>query len=331
MSVLWSIWLVFFTTLQPAHAHEFAPSLYRVTEYAAHRYNVVWKTPSQASPNLTPLRPSWPAFCETTASAEAQVEGTARVESWRLSCSSPDADGLVGETLSVSGLAEHDTSALVSVQLLDGRSFQQVLTVTANAWVVPSRAAPAEIAEEYALLGIEHIWEGIDHLLFLFGLLLLVGGGTRLLWTTTAFTIGHSITLGVIAVGNVLLPSAPIEFAIAISIFVLAVELSQTNRDRLLQRSPWWLAGGFGLLHGMGFAGALTETGLPQDHVPLALLFFNLGIEAGQLAFLLGLLGIWTIIRGPLAPWSDRIQKVPVYALGILSAMGCIERAVGLM
>ena len=118
------------------------------------QYNVVWKTPAKSAPNLPPLRPSWPEFCEVTASADAQVEGTARVESWRLSCSSPDADGLVGETLSVSGLAEHDTSALVSVQLLDGRSFQQVLTATGKSWEVPARAVPAEIAEEYALLGI---------------------------------------------------------------------------------------------------------------------------------------------------------------------------------
>ena len=134
-----------------------------------------------------------------------------------------------------------------------------------------------EVAGDYSLLGMEHIWGGMDHLLFVFGLLLLVGGGARLLWTITAFTIGHSITLSLVTLGFFDYPVALVEFAIALSIFVLAVELTRISRHDMLWRNPWWLAGGFGLLHGMGFAGALAETGLPQDNVPLALLFFNVG------------------------------------------------------
>ena len=179
---------------------------------------------------------------------------------------------------------------------------------------------------DYTVLGMEHIWSGMDHLLFVFGLLLLVGGGSRLLWTITAFTVGHSITLSLVTLGYFDYPVALVEFAIALSIFVLAVELTRTEKHDVLWRNPWWLAGGFGLLHGMGFAGALAETGLPQDNVPLALLFFNVGIEVGQIAFVLLVLAVWFVIRKPLAPWQDRLLPIPVYILGSLSVMWCIER-----
>lgn len=179
---------------------------------------------------------------------------------------------------------------------------------------------------DYTELGIEHIWSGIDHLLFVFGLLLLVGGGTRLLWTITAFTVGHSITLSLVTLGYFDYPVALVEFAIALSIFVLAVELTRVDKHDALWRNPWWLAGGFGLLHGMGFAGALAETGLPQDNLPLALLFFNVGIEVGQIVFILLVLAVWFLVRKPLTPWQDRLRPIPVYVLGALSAMWCIER-----
>ncbi len=157
-------------------------------------------------------------------------------------------------------------------------------------------------------------------------MLLLVGGGKRLLWTITAFTLGHSITLSLVTLGFFDYPVALVEFTIALSIFVLAVELTRTARHDLLWRNPWWLAGGFGLLHGMGFAGALAETGLPQDNVPLALLFFNIGIEIGQIAFIVATLLVWLLIRKPLGDWGRRLEPVPVYILGALSAMWCIER-----
>jgi len=157
-------------------------------------------------------------------------------------------------------------------------------------------------------------------------LLLLVGGGARLLWTITAFTVGHSITLSLVTLGFFDYPVALVEFTIALSIFVLAVELTRVSKHDILWRNPWWLAGGFGLLHGMGFAGALAETGLPQGNVPLALLFFNVGIEIGQIAFILVVLAVWFVIRRPLAPWQERWMPVPIYILGSLSAMWCIER-----
>jgi len=310
---------------QVAQAHRFAPSLLKVTEIADQQYNMVWKTPAQGTSSI-PLRPIWPESCEVKNASQPQLEGTGKVSTWQLACTGLGEDGLVGETLGVSGLGANQSSAMVMVSLLDGRQYQQVLNAEQPEFVVPEESSAGEVMGDYSLLGMEHIWSGMDHLLFVFGLLLLVGGGTRLLWTITAFTVGHSITLSLVTLGFFEYPVALVEFAIALSIFVLAVELTRTSRHDILWRNPWWLAGGFGLLHGMGFAGALAETGLPQDNLPLALLFFNVGIEIGQIAFILLVLAVWYVIRRPLASWQDRLLPIPVYILGALSAMWCIER-----
>lgn len=308
-----------------AHAHRFAPSLLKVDEIAEARFNVVWKTPAQATSNI-PLRPIWPASCEVTQASPPQMEGTGKVSSFQLQCAGLGKDGLVGKSLGIEGLGANQSSAMVMVNLLDGRSYQEVLNAEQPAFVVPQEPGSGEVMRDYSVLGMEHIWGGIDHLLFVFGLLLLVGGGTRLLWTITAFTVGHSVTLSLVTLGFFDYPVALVEFTIALSIFVLAVELTRKERHDALWRNPWWLAGGFGLLHGMGFAGALAETGLPQDNVPLALLFFNIGIEIGQIAFIALILLLWQLVRKPLAPWQERLFPVPVYILGTLSAMWCIER-----
>lgn len=308
-----------------AQAHRFAPSLLKVSEIGPAQYHVVWKTPAQATSSV-PITPVWPAGCEVQNPSPAQLEGTGKVSSAQLHCSGLGPDGLVGETLGVDGLGINQASAMVMVTLLDGRQYQQVLNAEQSSFVVPENSSAGEVMGDYTFLGMEHIWGGIDHLLFVFGLLLLVGGGTRLLWTITAFTVGHSITLSLVTLGFFDYPVALVEFTIALSIFVLAVELTRKSRHDILWRNPWWLAGGFGLLHGMGFAGALAETGLPQDNVPLALLFFNVGIEVGQIAFIVVILAAWFIVRKPLAPLQERLLPVPIYVLGALSAMWCIER-----
>jgi hypothetical protein len=310
---------------QPAQAHRFAPSLLKVDEIAPGQYNMVWKTPAQGVSKV-PLRPVWPESCEVGNASPPQLEGTGKVSSWQLVCTGLGEDGLVGETLGISGLGPNQATAMVMVRLLDGRNYQEVLNTEQPEFQVPAESSAGEVMTDYAWLGIEHIWGGIDHLLFVFGLLLLVGGGTRLLWTITAFTVGHSITLSLVTLGFFDYPVALVEFTIALSIFVLAVELTRKGRNDILWRNPWWLAGGFGLLHGMGFAGALAETGLPQDNVPLALLFFNIGIEIGQIAFIAVILALWYLLRKPLSSWQDRLLPVPVYILGALSAMWCIER-----
>ncbi|MEM1113636.1 MAG: HupE/UreJ family protein [Pseudomonadota bacterium] len=310
---------------QPALAHRFAPSLLKLQETTSNTFSVVWKTPLQTTSN-TPLVPTWPEACELVSASQPQVEGTGKVSSFQIACKDLGDSGLVGATLGIDGLAANQASAMVMIALRDGRQYQEVLNGEQPSFVVPEEPGAGEVMGDYTVLGMEHIWGGIDHLLFVFGLLLLVGGGARLLWTITAFTVGHSITLSLVTLGYFDYPVALVEFTIALSIFVLAVELTRRERNDLLWRHPWWLAGGFGLLHGMGFAGALAETGLPQDNVPLALLFFNVGIELGQIAFILVILALWWLLRRPLAPWQDRLLPIPVYILGTLSAMWCIER-----
>ena len=308
-----------------AQAHRFAPSLLKVTETAGHSYNIVWKTPAQTTSSI-PLQPVWPEKCTVLKATPAQIEGTGRVFSWQLQCKDLGEQGLVGQTLSVSGLDANQASALLMINLIDGRKYQQVLNGEKSEFEVPAEPGAGEVVKDYTGLGFEHIWSGIDHLMFVFGLLLLVGGGSRLVWTITSFTVGHSITLSLVTLGYFNYPVAWVEFAIALSIFVLAVELTRSGKGDLLQRYPWWLAGGFGLLHGMGFAGALAETGLPHENLPLALLFFNVGIEIGQLSFILGALIIWQMLKRLLGERPERMLPVPIYVLGSFSAMWCIQR-----
>jgi hydrogenase/urease accessory protein HupE len=173
-------------------------------------------------------------------------------------------------------------------------------------------------------LGIRHILGGPDHLLFVLGLVLLVRGRRALAATVTAFTAGHSVTLSLAMLGVVHVPPAPVEALIAASIFVVAVEL---RRDGATGRRPWWMAGTFGLLHGLGFAGALAQVGLPDTDIPLALAAFNVGIEIGQLLFVAAVLSIGLLLRGRLARW----RAVPAYGIGTLAAFWVFERVAALV
>ena len=311
-----------------AEAHRFAPSLLKFVQTAEYDYNVVWKTPTEATSNI-PLLPTWPDSCLVKSEKPVTREGTGTVSSWTLDCSHLGAKGLVGQRLGVKGLAENQASAMVMLRLTDGRSYQSVVNAEAIEFLIPAQPGQGKVMAEYSVLGAEHIWEGPDHLMFVFGLLLLVGVGVRLLWTITAFTVGHSLTLALVTLGFLSYPVALIEFAIAVSIFVLALALTRKDNGGIFKRHPWWLASGFGLLHGMGFAGALVDIGLPQGNVPLALLFFNIGIEIGQIAFVVLVLALWWSINRPIVLQRIAIQTllpIPVYLLGGLSAMWCIER-----
>jgi hypothetical protein len=313
-----------------AQAHRFAPSLLKITETSPGQFNVLWKTPAQGVSKI-PLAPVWPPACEVSSASPPQQEGTGRVISFKLDCAALGASSVVGQVFGVDGLGANQASAMVMLSLRDGRHYQEVLNPQQTAFTVPQEPGSGQVMRDYSRLGIEHIWGGIDHLLFVFGLLLLVGGGGRLLWTITAFTVGHSVTLSLVTLGFFDYPVALVEFAIAVSIFVLAVELARSESAGLFRRLPWLMAASFGLLHGMGFAGALAEVGLPQDAVPLALLFFNIGIEIGQIAFILAALGLWWLVRRPLVPWQERLLPVPVYVLGGLSAMWCFERGLAVL
>jgi hypothetical protein len=254
------------------------------------------------------------------------VLADARVQHAELVCTTP----LAGRVFTVNGLELTATDVLLRVDNLDGTSFTHRLVPEAPSVVIPERPGALDVAATYLALGIEHILLGIDHLLFVLALLLLVRGIGRLVATITAFTVAHSITLAAATLGFVDVPSAPIEATIALSILFVATELARgsvaRSRTTATTNFPWLVAFTFGLLHGFGFAGALSEVGLPAHAIPLALLFFNVGVELGQLAFIaVVLMGAWALRRIRLEPpaWAPRLTA---YVIGSVAAFWVFER-----
>jgi hydrogenase/urease accessory protein HupE len=312
-----------------AHAHPLAPALLGLSELADGAVEVTWKTPLQRPRGSDP-QPVLPDHCARHGDAETFREGTGVVRRFRVDCGGR---GLVGATVGVRGLAEGGTNALLRVSLRDGRWVQAVLHAGAASYRIPSRQTAWDVARDYAALGLEHILTGLDHLVFVLGLVLLVRGGRQLLYTVTFFTLGHSVTLSLATLGFVRFPSALVELVIAVTILLLALELARPPRHSRswMRRAPWLMAGGFGLLHGLGFAGALAEVGLPADEIPLALLTFNLGIELGQLLFvavaLIAGMGLASL-RAQLPTW---LWRVPAHAMGGLAVYWCLDRGAGLL
>ncbi len=316
--------LLLFGLLLPGSAapHPLAPSLLEIRELARGEAQVLWKTPTRRVPGSR-LTPRLPAHCVTGETHAPARVASARIERWSIACGEA---GLVGHAIEVQGIAASRTNVLLRIRLVDGRTFRRVLRAGRPALVVPARERRRDVFVDYLVLGGEHILTGWDHLFFVLGLLLLVGLERRLLWTITAFTAGHSVTLCLAALGSVRVASMPVEAGIALTILLLAAELARPPGETLMRRFPWGMAASFGLLHGLGFAGALSEIGLPSAEIPLALLAFNVGVELGQLAFVLTVLVLWTLARrrGIRAP--DWALRVPAYTLGSLAAYWLIER-----
>jgi len=312
-----------------ANAHVFGPALLEITETAEGAYSVLWKEPAVRARG-TSLRPVLPTGCEgvTPHSIRSNPANLSAgiIASWQVSCSA----GLVDQRLGVEGLDTSQTSALLRIAFADGRLVRQVLTANTPAFTVPDREGILDLAISYGELGIEHIATGWDHLTFVLGLIVLVLGRRRLLATVTAFTVGHSVTLSVAALGLVQVPQELTEAVIALSIFVLATEIARTSMGGpagLLSKKPWVMAGLFGLLHGLGFAGALSKIGLPEGEIPLALFSFNVGIELGQLGFVAIVLCVWELLRRlPLGLSGQTVRLVPPYAIGTAAAFWFIQR-----
>ena len=308
----------------PLAAHESRPSYLEIREVEAGRYEVLWKRPARGDRTLG-LSVGWPAACEDAVPGRSHSVPGARVERGLVDCG---AAGLTGRRIAIDGLAGTLTDTLVRIEFRDG-TVQTNLVKAAAPWldVVGPRPALA-VAAEYFVLGVEHILLGVDHLLFVLGLTLIVRGAALLVKTITAFTVAHSVTLGLATLGVVDLPSAPVEAVIALSILFLASELARQGRGQpgLSERAPWLVAFCFGLLHGFGFAGALAEVGLPQSAIPLALLTFNLGVEAGQLLFVAAVIAIIAAGRFVVAVPPRWIRQAPAYAIGPLAAFWLLER-----
>ena len=245
--------------------------------------------------------------------------------------------GLTGQTIAIEGLSGTSTDVLVRIESLGGATQTERLSPTKATFVVQTVPGGWEVAATYLHLGIEHILLGFDHLLFVLALVILVRDWRRVVLTVTAFTVAHSITLAAATLGFVNVPGPPVEAAIALSIVLVAVEIVNARRGTpsLAARWPWLVAFSFGLLHGFGFAGALAEVGLPHHAIPIALLFFNLGVEIGQLVFVAAVLAASELFRRAIAlrveltlaqRTVDLLDVTAAYAIGAVAAYWLIER-----
>ncbi|NIO15593.1 MAG: HupE/UreJ family protein [Deltaproteobacteria bacterium] len=309
-----------------ALAHRLQPAYLEISEQSAARFNVLWKRPLVGDIPMN-IYPRLPSGCRNLSEPVVQQLTGGAVERWFVDCGTK---GLIDEAITIEGLAATQTDTLLRIQLLDGHTYTSVLRPDSPSFLVPEKSSQSKIAGSYLVLGIEHILGGFDHLLFVLGLLLIVGSTMLLVKTITAFTLAHSVTLAMAALGFVPVPQAPVEAVIALSILFLATELTKQGKGEmgLTSRAPWLVALCFGLLHGFGFAGALTEVGLPQVDIPLALLFFNVGVEVGQLMFVAAVLSVRWGIRKMKVKWPLWVQQAPAYAIGSLAAFWFIQRTI---
>ncbi len=308
------------------NAHESRPGYLQLTLTDAETVKVLLKVPALGDRRLG-LYPNLPDKCTADGPPTTYIIDNAYTERATFKCDG----GLLGETVRMDGLSTTLTDVLARVERLDGSTQIARLTPSKPAFIVEAMPSALTVAGTYLVLGVNHIMLGIDHLLFVLALLILVTGTRTLIWTITAFTAAHSLTLAAATLGFVRFPQAPVEAVIALSIVFVASEIVHVSQGRpgLTQRKPWIVAFVFGLLHGFGFAGALNEIGLPEQSIPLALLLFNVGVEIGQLAFIGGVLLLTLIIRRYIVAWPAWANRAPAYLIGSVAAYWTIERTVG--
>ena len=309
----------------PATAHRLAPSYLELSE-GPRSVQVLWKTPRLRALGA-PLDPLLPEHCPRLSEPRVEDQGTARLERWTIDCGE---SGLVGARVGATGLDESGTDVLVHATLADGRVVRSLLSSGSPELRIPARERRGDVVRAYGSLGVEHLLTGFDHLLFVAGIALLLRG-RRLLAAVTGFTAGHCVTLALASLGALSVPRGLVEVGIAASLVVLGLELAGASRRGPISRRPMLAASGFGLLHGLGFATALTELGLPSGSVPLALFSFNAGIEIGQLTLIAGLLpGLWALEHARVR-WPRLAIEAPATAIGSLGVFFLLERAARLL
>jgi len=312
----------------PAFADEFKPGYLQLTQVDRETYDVLWKIPAIDESTSLKVRPQFPDGTEVLTPVRGTFSRGVTVQRWRIRVP----EGLDGKAIVFSQLSETRIDVLARLVRLDGTVQLERIMPVSPSFVGRPSPGPLEVVRTYTILGIEHILWGFDHLLFVLALVLLVRGSRRILVTITAFTAAHSLTLAGATLGWVHVPAPPVEALIALSIAFVASEIihAQHGRYSVTQHYPWVVAFTFGLLHGFGFAGALAEVGLPQASIPIALLFFNVGVEIGQLLFVGAVLAVIAVgwraaqpLRGAHPAWIWRI--VP-YAIGGLASFWLVER-----
>lgn len=313
--------LAFFLPSGPVYGHDARPVHVRIAETAPGEFEVVWKVPATVAAEKLP-RLLLPDMCEA-----GKVRIRSSAVAYRGSMTFVCSDSLSGHRIGLDYPGGNPSlSALYRVRLLEDESRTKLVGPDRNTWLIPERADFLSVAREYALLGLKHIRAGVDHLLFVACLVFIAAGFRRLVVTVTGFTIAHSFTLALAALDMVRLPTPPVEAVIALSVVFLAREIARRERQSLTYRYPVTVSVSFGLLHGLGFAAVLGEIGLPRTEVVAALLFFNVGVEAGQLLFVLVALGIIRLARRYPWPVARPFALLPVYAIGVTASYWFVER-----
>jgi hydrogenase/urease accessory protein HupE len=309
-------------------AHEVRPAYLQLHQTDAETYAVFWKVPGRGDNLRLSLYVEMPKNCSNASQPRGVFGDNAHIEEWSVKC----AGGLTGGTIQIAGLKATMTDVLVRIERLDGTTQVSRLTPAAPSFVVEAAPKTTQVAGTYFRLGVEHILTGWDHLLYILAMLLLVRGWRRVVLTMSAFTATHSLTLTAAALGWVHVPQRPVEACIALSILFVASEIVRARKglSGLTERWPWVISFTFGLLHGFGFAGALSEVGLPQKAIPVALLFFNAGVEVGQLIFIASMFAIAILARRAAEkitlPQPAWVWRVPPYAIGGVAGFWFIQR-----
>jgi hypothetical protein len=312
-----------------ANADEIRPALLDIKEQNTGLFAVTWKVPTRGNRVLA-ITPQLPDSLELLGSPSVQDMPGALIEQ---STYKSNGKPLTGQSIVIDGLSALQTDVLLLIQLQDGTQHTAILRPGSPEFTIPLQASKLKVAGDYWRMGTIHILEGIDHLLFVLALLLIVPGLGALVKAVTAFTVAHSITLALATLGVVHVPSAPTEAIIALSILFLAAEIVHQRKGvvGITERYPWLIAFIFGLFHGLGFAGALSEIGVPQHEVPLALFTFNVGVETGQLLFIAVVLSLIALLkRLPLTAPQGAWRLLP-YSIGGVAAYWTIDRVVSFL
>jgi hydrogenase/urease accessory protein HupE len=331
VSHAWPIVLGCLLSAASAWAHEVRPAYLRIqavgadsADAPAASFDVLWRKPTGGEVRLD-IAPVLPVNCETDGDISTWLDGGVETSRWLARCPG----GIDGGRLRIGGLEATVTDVLVRYERANGSTQIARLTPDRPEVSLTESESWLRVASTYFMLGVEHILLGVDHLLFVLALLMIVDGWRKLVTTVTSFTVAHSVTLAGASLGLVSVPQQPVEAVIALSIVFVAMEIVHWRQGRpgLTRQAPWIVAFVFGLLHGFGFAGALSEIGLPEHAIPSALLFFNVGVEAGQLTFIATVMVVWTglsRVRWPAWAW-----RVPVYGIGGMAAFWTVQRIAG--
>jgi hydrogenase/urease accessory protein HupE len=309
-------------------ADEFKPAYLQLTQLDGETYDVLWKIPAIDEATTLKVKPQFPYGTAVLTPVRSTFSRGITVQRWRIRVP----QGLDGKAVFFSQLSETRIDVLARLVRLDGTvQLERILPVSPSFIGRPSLGR-LEVARTYTILGMQHILSGFDHLLFVLALVLLVQGTRRLLLTITAFTVAHSLTLAGATLGWVHVPGPPVEASIALSIVFVASEIVHTRQGRysVTQHYPWVVAFTFGLLHGFGFAGALAEVGLPQSSIPIALLFFNVGVEIGQVMFVGAVVTViavgWRAAQRLRLSQPAWLWRIAPYAIGALASFWLVER-----